>query len=136
MIPPKTAVNINVQALHTDEQTWGTDALSWRPDRWLQEHPSNGDLSEKLIEPIAGSFIPWADGPRVCLGRKFSQVEFVATIARLFKGHRVRPASNENITEKDARRECQAMVDDAAISAITLQMRNSKRIALVWESRS
>ncbi|KAI4170343.1 MAG: hypothetical protein LQ346_008873, partial [Caloplaca aetnensis] len=76
LIPPSTAVNINVQALHTDPKTWGFDTLSWRPDRWFtpsskeQHRPS----AQTFFAPPQGSFIPWADGPRVCPGQKFAQV--------------------------------------------------------------
>ncbi len=95
-----------------------------------------GDVTETLVEPATGTFIPWADGPRVCLGRKFSQVEFVATMAVLFGRHQVRPALDETLNEEDARQQCQAMINNSAISAITLQMRNPKHVALVWEERS
>ena len=137
ILPPGTAVNINLQALHTDEKTWGEDSLSWRPDRWLKRDHSNAGQSETFIEPIPGSFIAWADGPRVCLGRKFSQVEFVATMARLFGHYRVRPYREGDLSAEDeGHKACQAMVDDSAITAITLQMRNPRKIAVVWEENS
>ena len=131
-----TAVNINVQALHTDAKTWGPDSLLWRPDRWLKPSPpvnQPGAVNESFIEPVPGAFIPWADGPRVCLGKKFSQVEFVAVMASLFGRYRVKPVVCSGQNEEEARKACLKMVDDSAISAITLQMRNPRNVALRWE---
>ena len=134
-------MNINVQALHTDPKTWGGDSLSWKPDRWLTasdiREPHAGKPSdETFISPPQGSFIPWADGPRVCPGQKFAQVEFVAVIATLLETHRVQPAPQDDQSESRRRQALQEMVDDSAISAITLQMREPKKVALRWEPLS
>lgn len=142
ILPSSTAININVQALHTDPQTWGSDALDWRPSRWLRASSStfsshdNHTLpmaEETFIEPEAGTFIPWADGPRECVGRKFSQVEFVAVLASLFRQYRVRPVVKNGEVEADAKRALVHMVDDSAISAITLQMLEPRSRSLKWE---
>ena len=81
IVPPNTAIIVNVQALHVHPGIWGTDALSWRPDRWLLSQSRSAGIppeSPRFIDPQSGSFIPWADGPRVCMGRKFSQVSGAA----------------------------------------------------------
>ena len=140
VLPPSTSVTINVQALHTDPGIWGPDALEWKPSRWLEpSNKSHGHAdslrAETLIEPEAGSFIPWADGPRACVGKKFSQVEFVAVLAVLFQQYRVRPVLKEGESEEDGRRALIAMVDNSAISAITLQMQEPRSRALRWEKR-
>lgn len=88
---------------------------------------------ETFIEPEAGTFIPWADGPRECVGRKFSQVEFVAVLASLFRQYRVRPVVKNGEVEADAKRALVHMVDDSAISAITLQMLEPRSRSLKWE---
>ena len=136
ILPSNTAVNINVQALHTDAKTWGPDSLIWRPDRWLKvSSPANQThtTNETFIEPPPGAFVPWADGPRVCLGRKFSQVEFVAVMASLFGRHRVEPITSSGQGEEEGRKACLKMVNDSAITAITLQMRKPGSVALRWE---
>lgn len=138
MLPPSTAVNINVQALHTDPSTWGDDSLSWRPDRWLVPSSTENPLQERssgqtFIFPPQGSFIPWADGPRVCPGQKFAQVEFVAVIATLLSRHRVKPVLQEGQSDSKGRQALLEMVNDSAISAITLQMQQPKKIAFQWE---
>ena len=89
--------------------------------------------SETFISPDPGTFIPWADGPRECVGRKFSQVEFVAVLASLFHKYRVGPVLKDNEeSEVDARQVLSRMADGSAISATTLQMLEPKRVALRW----
>ncbi|KAK8139321.1 hypothetical protein PG984_002701 [Apiospora sp. TS-2023a] len=77
-IPADTMVIASYAAVHTHPDYWGADALDWRPSRWI-------DSEEELITPRRGTFIGWSEGERSCPGKKFSQVEFVATIARLFR---------------------------------------------------
>ncbi|KAL8662846.1 MAG: hypothetical protein Q9202_004360 [Teloschistes flavicans] len=131
VIPPSTAVNINVQALHTDPKLWGPDALVWRPKRWLLQQ---GNGTESFISTAPGQFIPWADGPRVCPGQKFAQVEFVRVMFTLLAEHRVVPVPRaDGQDEEGAREEVREMVDDSGIQAITLQMREPERVRLRWE---
>ncbi len=132
VLPANTAVTINVQALHTDPITWGPDALQWRPDRWLKRSAKE---QEELTQAQPGTYVPWADGPRVCVGRKFSQVEFVAVVATLFCQYRVRPKLQPGQSPRDGRRALMRMIDDSAISAITLQMQRPRSVGLVWEAR-
>ena len=141
VLPPNTSVNINVEGLHTDPKTWGPDALVWRPSRWLRPLQSEKAINprttqESFIEPDPGTYIPWADGPRSCVGRKFSQVEFVAVLATLFSQYRVQPVLRAGESEADGQRALQSMVDNSAISAITLQMKEPRRRPLRWEKRT
>ncbi|KAL8896183.1 MAG: hypothetical protein Q9192_003221 [Flavoplaca navasiana] len=139
VLPPSTSVNLNVQALHTDPKTWGSDSLSWRPSRWFTDSSGGTLLEDKprgqtFISLPKGSFIPWADGPRVCPGQKFAQVEFVAVLNTLLGKHRVKPVLETGQTEEDGRKALLGMVDDSAIFAITLQMNQPRKVALLWEA--
>ena len=141
MLPPNTSVNVNVEGLHTDPKTWGPDALVWRPSRWLRPAQSEkiaspGSTQEFFVEPDPGTFIPWSDGPRSCVGRKFSQVEFVAVLTTLFSQYRVRPVLQAGELEADGQRALESMVDNSAISAVTLQMREPRKRALRWVKRT
>ncbi|KAK3385953.1 hypothetical protein B0H63DRAFT_449950 [Podospora didyma] len=84
VLPPKTMFITSYAALQTDPKYWGPDALVWRPSRWIQERRPGqakpGD--ETLITIKKSAFLGW----------KFSQVEFVATLAALFRDWRVDPA--------------------------------------------
>lgn len=135
-LPPNTSVTINVQGLHTNPRTWGSNALMWHPKRWII-NPTEGNLeSETMMEPTKGTFVPWADGPRVCPGRKVAQVEFVAVMATLFQSHRVSPALLEGESHEHARGRLVDMVNDSGISAITLQMQHPKNASLVWTRKA
>ena len=133
ILPPNTAVTINVQALHTDPITWGPDALEWRPDRWLKRSTTG---QEEFTQVQPGNYVPWADGPRVCVGRKFSQVEFVAVMATLFWQYRVQPKLQPGQSASDGRRALMRMIHDSAIFAITLQIQQPRSVGLVWEARA
>ncbi|KAI4116495.1 MAG: hypothetical protein LQ345_003095 [Seirophora villosa] len=134
VLPASTPVNINVQALHTDPKTWGADSLSWRPTRWFAPQSNEQLSNQTFISPPRGSFIPWADGPRNCPGQKFAQVEFVAVVATLLSSYTVKPASHPGQSAEEGRKALMDMVDDSAISAITLQMRHPQEVALQWDA--
>ncbi|KAL8960528.1 MAG: hypothetical protein Q9193_002783 [Seirophora villosa] len=136
VLPATTPVNINVQALHTDPKTWGADSLSWRPTRWFAPQSNEQLSNQTFISPPRGSFIPWADGPRNCPGQKFAQVEFVAVVATLLSSYIVKPALHPGQSAEEGRKALMDMVDDSAISAITLQMLHPQEVALQWDAVS
>jgi len=93
--------------------------------------PTNEFEHETLQEPQRGTFLPWSDGAHVCPGRKFSQVEFVAVMAALFRTHRVRPILREGETESRARERVQSVVEDSAVR-MTLRMTDPGRVRVRW----
>lgn len=132
-LPPNTYVTINTQALHTDPAHWNPNSLSWHPKRWIiTPSNSNRQPSETMLKPSKGTFLPWADGPRACPGRRMAEVEFVAVMATLFHRHRVSPVLLHGETAESAKSRLLHMVDDSAISAVTLQMQHPRNVALVW----
>lgn len=133
IIPSGTFLVTNSQALHCSQEIWGPDALQFRPSRWIKKPGVPG--SEELFEPPPGAFVPWADGLRVCPGKKFAQVEFAAVMAVLFRQHRVRAQQETGESAEQTLKKLERMIDDAGITAITLQMRHPQRVALVWTKR-
>jgi cytochrome P450 len=135
IIPPRTVISINIYAIHTDPDLWGSDSLIWRPQRWLTPTDSDADSvtvgKEMLMERPGGMFAPWSEGPRNCPGQKFSQVEFVAVTALLFRNHRVRPVLREGQSVEDGKKELMRMANDSAIDFM-MRMRNPKRVSLKW----
>lgn len=97
-LPDSTAVFLNVKHLAADPDTWGPDAASFRPTRWLDEKTDPVQLKPP---PHRGAFLAWGDGARNCPGRKFSQVEFVAAIAALLSKARVEPALNPQLMARE-----------------------------------
>ena len=71
-----TVVNSNI-SLHRDERFWGTDARSYRPDRWL-----DGEIQNS-------AFLTFGRGQRMCLGKRMAYIEAVLTIATAFQRYRI-----------------------------------------------
>ena len=54
-------------------------------------------------------------------------------MATLLGNYQVKPVLSQGQTSEDGKRALQEMVDDSAISAITLQMQQPEKVALQWE---
>ncbi|GAM85698.1 hypothetical protein ANO11243_037060 [Dothideomycetidae sp. 11243] len=57
--------------------------------------PQSPDTSSSLFRPRRGAYIPFSDGPRACLGRRFAQVEVLAVLAVVFRSYSVELAVEE-----------------------------------------
>jgi cytochrome P450 len=132
IIPPHTMIMQNIFAIHTDPEVWGSDSYEWKPERWIVKRDGfDGIENEELMTPPAG-YIPWASGARVCPGRKFAQVEFVAVVATIMAKHHVRVDS----LDRETRKQTSERVHDALLNSrvlITLKMVNPEKVKLVWE---
>ncbi|KAL3457039.1 cytochrome P450 [Aspergillus heterothallicus] len=116
-LPPNVRVNLNCNALHNSEMYWGPDAKTFDPRRWDKRNPESflavndgveglsapGLESQEIHKPHRGAFIPFSDGIRACVGRKFAQAEFVATLVGLLQEYRVTPARLEGESHHDAK---------------------------------
>lgn len=109
-------------ALQTNEEYWGCDWSVWRPNRWIDSPPDSAELrgeallnAEKLIDPEKGTFLPWAEGPRVCPGKKFSQVEFVAAVASILWKHRISVCPNAGEALTEARKRVVSVIENSGI---------------------
>jgi cytochrome P450 len=125
LIPPHVHLLVNIAALHTLPSYWGSDYAVWRPDRWLDEN-------EELLQPPPGMFNPWTQGPRVCPGKKFAQVEFIAVIARLLKNGRVTPKLKPREKRENAIARIKEVIQDSELD-VTLHMKHPEKAVLVWE---
>lgn len=124
-LTPPMDVLVSAQSIHFDPTIWGADVSDFRPSRWLD------DDSGQLITPAKGTFIPWSGGPRVCPGMKMSQVEFVATMATLFRSAECKPLQIGSETATQLRGEFLKLMD-ASIAKLTLQLAEPKRVQLQW----
>jgi cytochrome P450 len=113
-IPGRTVIGLNAHAVHRNPRVWphddrenGTWELDdYRPERWLlktdrkkdmefsfvyvkgeEESDLSPDTANTLFKPPKGAYIPFSEGPRACLGRRFAQVEILAVLAVLLKEH-------------------------------------------------
>jgi cytochrome P450 len=104
------------------------DLEEFKPERWFLPPPGGDsesarilspsldgtlsqettpDTSSALFRPARGSYIPFSDGQRACLGRRFGQVEVFAVLALIFKEYSVELAVDQIIhssSEKCMRR--------------------------------
>jgi len=62
-------------------------------------------------------------------------VELVATIATLFRRHTVKLVLLNGESPNQGRKRLLRMIDDSAISGVTLQMRKPESVALMWRER-
>lgn len=103
------------------------DLEEFRPDRWLLGPQTNGvlkdkdgipietlaggtekdlgvnesaDTSDRLFKPAKGAYVPFSDGYRACLGRRFAQVEVLAVLAVLFQNYSVELAVDRYATDE------------------------------------
>lgn len=147
------------------------DLEEFKPERWLLRRPSadresrrisppvdealsndlTPDISTALFRPVRGAYIPFSDGQRACLGRRFAQVEVLTVLAVIFKEYSVELAVDEfPMSEKytaqmggpeavsgmgepglkevweQAAAEVRRMLRDEMSSLITIQLRNAR----------
>lgn len=95
------------------------DVDRFRPERWLTtakavddfvdinyddeelRGPSGEDTSSQLFKPIKGSYIPFSDGFRSCIGRRFAQVEILAVLAVIFSQYSVELAVDDFASDEE-----------------------------------
>ncbi|KAF9884797.1 hypothetical protein FE257_001213 [Aspergillus nanangensis] len=141
LLSPDLNINLNMNGLHYSTEYWGADAEQFSPVRWdATNHDSflarNADLPgltapgleyRTVHRPVRGAYIPFSDGFRACLGKKFAQVEVVAALAVVFRLYRVRLVAGEGAVEQ-ARRAL-----EGSVSVVTLGM--VEEVPLVFERR-
>lgn len=110
-IPAGCMITLNTAALHRNPKYWPhtseEDLDEFRPERWLLDQNTGANTDENayaeeegldfdgpdkrpdtaasLYRPPKGAYIPFSDGYRSCLGRRFAQVEILAVLAVIFK---------------------------------------------------
>lgn len=123
--PKSSSDSLPLQGARTDD----TDTLNIN---------TAADTASSLYRPTKGSYIPFSEGFRACIGRRFAQVEVLAALAVIFSQYSVELAVDEwasdEEVEKMDRQERKAVWEKAAgratwllregmASVITLQMR-------------
>lgn len=102
-----------------------TDLEDWVPERWYRDDTNaaastagapdhedgddyggfkGSDVSASLFRPVRGSFIPFSDGPRSCLGRRIAVVELVAALPVIFQRYSIELAVDEWATDDEVER--------------------------------
>jgi len=156
IIPEDVQIRLNIVSLHRNPKYWvpvgknESDAQisSYKPERWMIESKSNetidygeeeglapqGKNTERAFyRPYRGSFMPFSGGARACVGRKFANVEFVATLSTLFRDYSVELEVNEGETYEEAKTRVWAHVENSGY-VLTLHP-NGPDVGLRWVRR-
>ena len=75
-VPAGTLVIISPWLVHRRDPPW-TDPLAFRPERFLDP------------AAVRSAYLPFGQGPRLCIGREFALGEMVLVLAELLRDHRV-----------------------------------------------
>jgi len=95
------------------------DTDCFRPERWLVDDkptkafedidyddedlrgPADEDTSSQLFQPVKGSYIPFSNGYRSCIGRRFAQIEILVLLAIVFLQYSVELAVDDFATDAE-----------------------------------
>ena len=104
VIPADTMIIVNTSAAHQHPKHWpqapnsqvsagmSNPVASFNPQHWLGPRatdPNGPNQPDGFLRPSSGSFVPFSDGSRGCLGKKLALVELYALIARIFSEYSV-----------------------------------------------
>ncbi|KAF2753580.1 cytochrome P450 [Pseudovirgaria hyperparasitica] len=150
-------------------KTSPNDVNEFRPERWIvdasatsnhnneedfEQHddggPSGPDTSAQLFKPMKGAYVPFSEGFRSCLGRRFAQVETLAVLTYIFREYSVelavdRWADDETVqrmSESERKTVWQKALSRAEglfktnmQSRVTLQMTGNEKVGLRFVKR-
>ncbi|KAL2816283.1 cytochrome P450 monooxygenase [Aspergillus granulosus] len=136
-------LNLNMNGLHYSEEYWGSDVNEFSPQRWDARNKDsylmkNVDLPgvnapgleySTVHKPVRGAYIPFSDGGRACLGKKFAQIEVVIALTIILRRYRIELAEKGEDGRKRAKK---ALEDSASIIALAM----SHDVPLVFRERN
>ncbi|KAJ5612403.1 cytochrome P450 [Penicillium lagena] len=149
VIPQNSGLLINLINTHISSNYW-VDPFSWKPARWITTSSasesdaallletgriltpklgSTAPADERIVTPARCTYFPWADGGHSCPGNKFSQVEFVAVMAKVLRYHRVRAIPKPGETCGQTRGRILATTQDVDLQLL-LRMRDADQVRL------
>ena len=120
VIPGGAIINLSTVAVQRDPKPYKTtveDVNTFRPGRWLMKGQTSAgdsstnsfndlasqDTSAAMMKPPKGSYVPFSDGPRSCLGKRFAQVEVMAMLATIFREYSVELAVDDYATDEEVK---------------------------------
>ncbi|CAG8957266.1 hypothetical protein HYFRA_00010688 [Hymenoscyphus fraxineus] len=74
-LPLGTLVSANSWIVSHDERTWGRDAGSWKPERWLHTEDNAGKRS------MDDNLLVFSKGPRGCIGKEIAMTIVTEAVA-------------------------------------------------------
>ncbi|KAJ3107886.1 hypothetical protein HDU97_002818 [Phlyctochytrium planicorne] len=86
-IKENTVVFVDIRALHRDPRYWVHPDV-FMPSRWLDDEGN-------FVTPVPGSYLPFADGPHVCLGNKMAMLELKCVLIALYRNFDLQVVPNQ-----------------------------------------
>jgi len=114
------------------------DLEEFKPERWILHSENNP--GGPLYTPVKGSYIPFSDGQRSCLGKRFAQLKIMAALAVVLSEYTVELAADEwasdeevasmNVREREvvwrkAEEKGHATLQNKMFAMMTLQLRGA-----------
>ena len=101
-VPADTLILMNTSATHRNPKYWPAavptagdgppyPVSSFDPSCWLHK-----DEGSSAFSPTPGSYVPFSDGPRACMGKHFAQAQFCAVMATMLKKYSVELAVDDS----------------------------------------
>tara|TARA_B110000977_G_scaffold90071_1_gene119650 strand:+ start:20412 stop:22373 length:1962 start_codon:yes stop_codon:yes gene_type:complete len=96
-LPAGTAVGVWLHAVHRDPRVWDS-AYEFKPERWLTDEKDSSEETKQGVKRKGSAFMPFATGPRACVGQHLAWVFMRVTLARLITAYEFQPCDNEDMT--------------------------------------
>lgn len=94
-VPEGTNMGMNSWVVNRDFGTFGTDSDEFVPERWLQASGETNEQFQARLTKMQHAILTFGAGPRICIGKHFSEVESDKVIATLFSKYEVGSISDE-----------------------------------------
>ncbi|KAL9622890.1 MAG: hypothetical protein Q9160_002816 [Pyrenula sp. 1 TL-2023] len=83
-LPVGTIVGANSWVISRHTSVWGSDALQWKPERWLD---AKEDITGKKL--IEDRFVVFSKGPRGCIGKDIAMLVVTQAVAGVVSKWRI-----------------------------------------------
>lgn len=97
--PERWLLSTEAHGTTTDKNGIPVETLAGGAEKDLGVNES-ADTSDRLFKPPKGAYLPFSEGYRACLGRRFAQVEVLAVLAVLFQKYSVELAVDKYATDE------------------------------------
>ncbi len=151
-VPPKTMLRVCISSVHRNPKFWDiapshqqsrlghdNDLEEFRPERWMRRKAKTSsklEIDTKATQPYKnGAYLPFSEGARACIGRRFAQVEVLAALAGILSEYSVELAvdewaSAEEVAQMTKQEKAKLWQQAATKAAWTLQNKTAVLITL------
>ncbi|EGU73048.1 hypothetical protein FOXB_16443, partial [Fusarium oxysporum f. sp. conglutinans Fo5176] len=88
-VPPGTAVGTNPYVAGRNKGVYGTDADTYRPERWLRNEGETREEYNKRMRLYNAADLTFGGGSRACIGRYLAELELYKIVATLINKYEI-----------------------------------------------